>query len=309
MLPPHDRCDMTDRDTFFEEEKKALIRRNSALSEAHLDSKEEMERRRTSSRSLVVTCMDERNTFVEESLGLLPGEALTLGSGGGRITADEVEGLYGDWLRDAPLSVVYLVMHECVEDPSAGCAAFSSDVLAQEVYFTALRDELLDRFPASAVHVVSYDTSTGKLRAVETDPRDESIGPIIETSPERGARWADKGHAGHGVYVGVAYRAWTDARNTYFFVSPGTQTLAADIGIAAQVMLHHSAVDLSSTPMVLHIDYPAPDGVVDGSARKVMDAMLDPIIERLSSPDAVGDALRVVRTATDPVTWKGEIVG
>ncbi len=300
------------QESFWKEEFAALTERNRGLAAERAKNSREIEQRREVRESVVVDCMDERDTATEESLGLLPGEAEVYGSAGGKVDPEQFEKLYGAKLaaaeRSGKESVVYLTTHESSDGHDLGCAAFKNDMPAQIRYFKALKEQIADKHPKTKVHVLSFDTSTGALAPISPDDRDQVIGRIL--SKPHPDRVKDAAHAGYGIYVGGAHRAWAPARNAYFNISAENPDIVGNAGIALAVMEHHSEVDLSKKPVVLHVDYPKfPDAARTESARENLNKQVDAL---LAGPEfkALADsgALKVVKTETDTETWQGRML-
>ena len=297
---------------FWQEERTALLQRNLDGA-AYFEGKiPEVRRRLTRRNSIAVTCMDERNALFENALQLLPGEAEIYGSAGGRITAETFNDLFGETVNNAARArrqaAIYLVTHESVGHPELGCAAFENDVAAQVAYFTALRQELLKRYPLAFVHALMFDTATGRIAAVQLDERDDRLAAIISGEynlldhPP-----AELAHAGYGIYVGNAYRAWVNRDNAYFRLSARNPNLDQDIRVALKVMTHHSTVDLSSKPIVLHLDYPIyPDAQMTGKCRRNMEEKAEGLLKdpALHALKELGQ-LKVMRTETEMESWRG----
>jgi hypothetical protein len=298
---------------FWDEERRRLAVRNASAALAFQDRRDELTERRTAREAIVVTCMDERNTHILEALDLIPGEPWLYCSGGGKIGIDTFEKLFGkriDWAAGIGREVsVYLVPHECNANGHLGCAAFANDTAAQKDFFTALKKEILHRHPKALVHVLAFDTSSGRLREVDADARDRGMAGCLRSNADRAKDLADEAHAGHGIYAGDAYRAWVNERNAYFSLAADNPNLAADIGIALKVMGHHSEVDLAETPAILHIDYP-----LWTSAERTRNAAanIDAAITALESNETFRDwrstgKLTVFISKTDMDTWSGKL--
>lgn len=266
---------------------------------------------------IVVTCMDERNTHVDEALGFTPGEAEIYASGGGKIDFATFDALYGERIDTAttwgewgrPVSV-FLLPHECSHDRHLGCAAFANDTEAQRAFFTELKKAIKEKHPKAAVHVMAMCTTTHKLREIDVDDADVTLAAVREANANLELRAEDVAHAGHGIYVGDAYRAWVPERNAYFRLSALNPSLAGNAAIALKVMEHHSEVDLTEKPVMLHLDYPRhTERAKTDAARANIDAA---ITEFLSQPEAADrlnrGALKIVKTETDIATWKGKLL-
>lgn len=297
-------------DAFWEHERAALLSRNLACVARKLVSANASPARET----FVVTCMDERNTHIDEALGLHPGDAEIYASGGGKIDVETFDAVFGEAIDKAvaegrPASV-FLVPHECSHADHLGCAAFANDKEAQRAFFTELKAGLKKRFPSVPVHVLAMCTSTHDFRPIDTDDHDEHLQPTLDANAGFDLEASDANHAGHGIYVGSAYRAWVQGRNSYFHLSAHNPSLAGNIGIALAVMEHHSDVDLAGKPIVLHADYPRyPDAARTAAAKDNMDKAFAEL-EADPAFAAKRDAgqLKVVRTMTDTETWKGSIL-
>ncbi len=302
------------RERFWERERRELLERNRAFAGTFAERRAELARRRADRQCIVLTCMDERDTNVHEALGLIPGEAESYASGGGKLDAAGFERLYGDRIaraeREGRDVAIYLTPHECSDGGHLGCAAFKNDTEAQRDFFSGLKDAIIARHPKAKVHILAFDTSTTRLRRVDADVSDAALEPMLEKNEKADGRAKDAAHAGYGIYVGDAYRAWAPGRNTYFHLSAENPNLKSDADIAFAVMEHHSDVDLSTKPMVLHVDYPKYDdagrtaSAASNIDRQLAEIMGDPAVrERLAK-----NALRVVKTSTDMGTWKGEVI-
>jgi hypothetical protein len=262
----------------------------------------------------VVTCMDERNAFADEALGLGPGAARIYASGGGRIDVPTFKAAFGAALSEASsrgeAATVFLLPHECSHDPGLGCAAFSNDTDAQREFFTALRSELKAAFPGAFVHVLSMCTTTHRLRPIAADEGDARLADALAANAALDLRAQDAAHAGHGIYVGDAYRAWVPARNAYFRLSALNPAIKDNAKIALAVMRHHSEVDLSSTPIVLHVDHPRYDDAdrTAAAARNIDAHVAALLADPEVLPLATNGAFRIVRTATDMGTWAGAVL-
>jgi len=263
--------------------------------------------------ALLVVCMDERTALTEEALGLDPSRVFRFASGGGKIEADDFVALFGKRLVSMPADSrrVLLATHEVVGHPDLGCAAFKNDIAEQERYFLALRRALAGRLGDVPVHALCTDTSTDAARPIEIDPRDDSeLAARIAAGigPQREAPKIE-GHAGRGIYVGEAYRAWVSDRNDFFHINADAPSLRGDLDIALSVMLHHSAVRPDADhPLILHVDYPE-GGDIRPESRGKIDAAVDSF---LSCPDAqrlkTDGLLCVVRTATDIGNWSAQLL-
>jgi hypothetical protein len=258
--------------------------------------------------------MDERNTHIDEALGLHPGDAEIYASGGGKIDAQTFETVFGASIDAAvaqgkPVSI-FLVPHECSHADHLGCAAFANDKEAQRAFFTDLKAALKKRFPSAPIHVMAMCTTTHDFRPIDTDDLDDSLQAMLDTNSRFDLEASDTNHAGHGIYVGSAYRAWVPGRNSYFHLSAHNPSLAGNIGIALTVMEHHSDVDLAGKPVVLHADYPRyPDAERTASARMNMDKAFAELLENPAFKTKLdAGLLKVVKSETDTETWKGSLV-
>lgn len=261
---------------------------------------------------IIVACMDERNTGTEDALGLTPHRVIRFASGGGMISAGDFIRLFTGRLAAMPPASrrVFLMTHEVAGKPDLGCAAFRNDIARQEIYFMALRRELAFRLPGTAVHALCMDTSTLAIRPIETDTDDESeLAERLHAGiPAQSSAPPTEGHAGRGIYVGEAYRAWVTGRDDYFHISASAPSLAGDLDIALSVILHHSDAELDEGhPMVLHVDYPSGKGAFgtgDALTRTVERFLENP---ELSALKAKG-LFRMVKTSTDVETWSAQLL-
>ncbi|MEK9152755.1 MAG: hypothetical protein AAB692_05300 [Patescibacteria group bacterium] len=293
------------RARFWEAERSRLLERNAALAAEYAAKKTEIDLRRATQEKILITCMDERNTHIEESLGFLPGEARVFASGGGKADLAAFVRVFGELIvnaRRAGAKVsVFLVPHECSHDAALGCAAFGNDTEAQRQFFTALKSDILRAFPNVSAHVMAFCTTTHKLREIDCHEADAFLGQVQDANAEFDRRSEDTSHAGHGIYVGDAYRAWVPERNRYFRLSPLNPALEGNITIALTVMVHHSEVNLDETPAMLHIDYPRyADTELAVAAREHIDRSIAPFVGRAD--------LHVVKTETDVETWQGRML-
>lgn len=266
---------------------------------------------------IVITCMDERNTHVDEALGFAPGKAETYASDGGAIDLATFAALFGKRIDTAsawgqwgrPVSV-FLVPHECSNDASRGCHEFQNDANAQKAFFGSLKREIKNRFPSAAVHVMALCTTTHKLREIDVDEADDVLPSVREANAKLDLRAEDAARAGHGIYVGDAYRAWVPSRNTYFRLSAFNPALASNAAVALSMMERHGDVASTEKPVMVHVDYPRHmERSKTDAARANIDAAL---MEFLSQP-AVAEslnrgALKVVKTETDMTSWKGKLL-
>ncbi|HTM68527.1 MAG TPA: hypothetical protein VL426_04460 [Candidatus Binatia bacterium] len=297
--------------SFWAHERAALLSRNLSCVARRLVSSAKAPSRET----FVVTCMDERNTHIDEALGLHPGDAEIYASGGGKIEAKTFEQVFRPAIDAAlakgrPVSI-FLVPHECSHAEHLGCAAFANDREAQKVFFTDLKRALKERFPSVPVHVIAMCTTTHDFRAIDTDDHDDGLHAVLAANAKFDLEATDANHAGHGIYVGSAYRAWVQGRNAYFHLSAHNPSLAGNIEIALTVMEHHSDVDLAGKPIVLHADYPQyAEPARTAAAKENMDKAFAELKENpafKSKFDA--GLLKIVRSETDMETWKGSLVG
>ena len=294
----------TSRDAFFAEELETLTRRNAQAINDRAARKNSAEGRLTA----VLACMDERNTLTEEALGLHPSEVRRIATAGGKIAAPDLLNLLGLEKTAGEGVTLHLVTHEVIGRPDLGCAAFKNDIAAQETFFRGLKDGLASALPSASIHVTSMDTSTGALRAISVDDNDGQFAGFARQGGRPETRCSDEAHAGYGIYVGEAYRAWNLKRNVYFHITASAPSLAGDLDIALAVILHHSTVDLSDKPIVLHVDTPESwDGFPEGASER-MDAVVHAFLAKPEvAPMAADGSLRVVRTVTDTDTWRGRL--
>lgn len=265
--------------------------------------------------TIVVTCMDERNTHVDEALGIAPGAAELFASGGGKIDLPAFDAAYGRRIAAAEAAgktvSIFLVPHECSHDPNLGCAAFANDTEAQRAFFTDLKKALKERYANVAVHVLALCTTKHTVRQIDTDAHDDGLHAALAANADFGMTAEDVAHAGHGIYIGDAYRAWVPKRNTYFNLSAFNPALAGNVGIALTVMEHHSEVDLATTPVIVHVDYPR---YADAGRTDAARANIDKALAELGANPAFkgrldAGELKIVRTETDVATWEGSLVG
>ncbi len=308
----HEPADREAQESFWKEEFAAMPERNKGFAAERAKNAREIEQRREVRESVVVNCMDERDALTEESLGLLPGEAEVYGSGGGKIDPETFEKIYGARLAAAEKAgkeaVVYLTTHESSDGRDLGCAAFKNDMPEQIRYFKALKEQIAYNHPKTRVHVLSFDTSTGALAPISPDDRDQVIGrTMAKPHPDR---VKDAAHAGHGIYVGGAYRAWAPGRNAYFNISAENPQIAGNAGIALGVMEHHSEIDLSKKPVVLHVDYPKyPDEARTAAARENVNRQIEALLKDPEFKKRADDGtLKIVKTETDTETWQGRLL-
>ncbi|MBI4457366.1 hypothetical protein HY633_00180 [Candidatus Uhrbacteria bacterium] len=290
---------------FWKEEREYLAARNRTAAARFASAAAEIARRRDKSVKILVTCMDERNTHVEEALGLLPGEADVFASGGGKTDFAAIERIFGSRISSAvaagkPVSI-FLTPHECSHDANLGCAAFGNDTAAQKQFFTALKNDIVRAFPSVVTHVMALCTTTHKLREIDCHDAAECLIAVRGANAFFDRHAKDVGHAGYGIYVGDAYRAWVGDRNRYFRLSSLNPSLEGNIGIALTVMEHHSDVDLAATPAVLHIDYPRhQDDDLSAAVRENIDRATAPFLNRSD--------LHVIKTETDVANWQGRML-
>jgi hypothetical protein len=260
-------------------------------------------------RRIVLTCMDERTALVEEALNQQPALIQRIATGGGKIEADYLLALIaGKSSTDKKDVTLYLVTHEVIGRPELGCAAFKNDIRAQEKYFSNLKTELLAQCPQARIHILSLDTSTGGLRAINLDDRDDDFASFVRRGGQAHERATDENHAGYGIYVGEAFRAWCSRRNTYFHISVSALSLGSDLNIALEVMSHHSDVSLENKPIILQIDEPLsweglPADCADRSKQTITAWLAQSNIRDLLS----AKKLRVINTKTDLTNWHGQI--
>jgi hypothetical protein len=297
---------MGTKNEFFTKECAELLERN-----AHAVAYRAIPKKMSDGRKdVVLACMDERNTLTEEALGLYPSMVRRIATGGGKIAADDFVRLAGSAAADdgADLSA-YLVTHEVIGKPELGCAAFKNDIRAQEKFFSELKTQLAQKMPTALIHVLSMDTSVGTLRAISLDERDEQFVPFARSGGQPRSRCSDEAHAGYGIYVGEAYRAWCSERNTYFHISASAPSLAGDLDIALGVILHHSTVDLSGKPIVLHVDATESwEGLPDVAAERMETAVAAFLAKPEVATMLADGSMRVIRTVTDLKTWRGKVV-
>lgn len=292
---------MDSKTAFFERELTALTERNITARNGLQELKK--------SKPIVVACMDERNTLTEEALGLNPFQVTRLATGGGMIDANDFLSIYSDRLSgEGKGNEILLVTHEVVGKNELGCAAFKCDMPAQEKYFCRLKKELAQNLPGAIIHVVSMDTSTGGLRGIDIDERDEEFKMFAERGGAPRIRCMDESHGGYGIYVGEAYRAWNSLRNRYFHISAVAPSLLNDLNIAISVITGHSDVDLSDKTIVLHLDTPkggAVDSLIAAKADKAVQELLKQpnVAEMLDSGE-----MQIVRTTTDLHNWNGTVM-
>lgn len=298
--------------SFWNSERLEIVERNTR-SAADLERQlPEIRHRQAKRLNIVATCMDERTAFVEEALGLIPGEAEVYGSGGGRIDPDLFTKLYGETIRTAQEAAhkvtVSLVTHECAGHPDLGCAAFKNDVSEQVTYFTELKRELSGTFPKIFIHVLMLDTSSNHLMPIDLDESDDHLADWLADQVNRDKRQPEElAHAAYGIYVGDAYRAWVNRDNQYFRVSCQNPNLSDDIGVALNVMQHHSTVDLTTKPIILHLDYPIYENPVrSGKCRRNIESHVEKLFSRteLAKMKEAGN-LRIMRTETEMNSWRG----
>jgi hypothetical protein len=292
---------MEQRKEFFQQELVKLTETN-ANTAASFSSTDEP-------RPIVVACMDERNTLTEEGLRLVPSQVLRLATGGGRISAEDFLDIYSAELSSTGAgNTVYLVTHEVIGRPELGCAAFQNDMEAQEKFFCSLKNSLADKLPEARIHVVSYDTTTGALRPIDLDERDSEFNLTVQDSQNIRLRHDDQNHAGYGIYVGEAYRAWHGKRNTYFHISAVAPSLESDLNIALTVIREHSDVDLSDKPIMLQLDAPhgrPADQLLTAKANQSVKKFLaQPLVQQLIE----SGELQIIRSTTSLENWQGKMV-
>ena len=201
--------------------------------------------------------------------------------------------------------------HYCSGGSDFGCAAFKNDIPAQTAFFDAFKKEILSAHPNFVVHVLLHDTAADHLKVHNADERDEALSAILEASVALAPERPDLAHAGYGVYLGDAYRAWNDGYNRYFSLAAGNPELVGNLGIAFAVMQHHSQMDLSKTPIVIHVDYPLYEDAE--RTRRLHKKLEDDLKVALRAPEAAqllsDGQIKIVRTETDVKTWGGRSVG
>lgn len=287
---------------FLDAEIVAMQNRNRSAVERKRKDTFALQKRTYARMSMLVACMDERNTLTEEALGMHPDEPFRFATGGGKVDAATLKSLTDRALptNDGRTPVLYLVTHEVIGKPNLGCAAFKNDMAEQERYFNALRDEISAMRPELLVHVVSMDTTAGSLRPIRLDERDASFCSFAGNGTPKMSDWPDEAHAGYGIYVGDAYRSWVNDRNRYFHISSEAPDVAGNMGIALSVMRGHSDVDLTKTPVVVHVDYPSHGDGHDNERRTALDQKVEQFLkdETARSMTNAG-SMYVVRTVTD----------
>lgn len=291
-----------------------MSHRNTALSAAYRSAKEEIARRQADRENIVVTCMDERAAHIDEALGLLPGEAHVYASGGGKIDAQTFQSLFGEKIsaceKSEKTASVFLVPHECSHDPHLGCAAFGNDTEAQKTFFTELKRDIVARHPKANVHVMAMCTTTHDLREIDVQDEDKQLPSLRVANENFEPKFEDVQHAGYGIYVGDAYRAWIPGRNTYFRLSAENPNLAGNAEIALTVMQHHSDVDLTAKPIVLQIDYPLyADESRTETAKQNIDAQMTAFLALPAVKAKMNaEAFKIVKTETHIETWNGKVL-
>lgn len=299
---------------FWLRESARMLNRNAALSAAYRAARQEISERRASREHFVVTCMDERAAHIEEALGLLPGQPHVYASGGGKIDPGTFRALFGGRIaaceKEGKTAHVFLVPHECSHDERLGCAAFSNDTEAQKDFFTELKHAILERHPKAYVHVIAMCTTVHCLREIHVHDEDDHLPHLRASNGSFRPQFEDVQHAGYGIYVGDAYRAWVPGRNAYFRLSAENPDLAGNAGIALTVMQHHSDVDLASKPVILHADYPIyADAARTDAARRNMGEQLGAFLEDPAVREKMmAGTLRMVQTETDTETWEGKLL-
>ncbi len=292
--------------SFWERERTALPERNRVcgVTRATNDAGQKI---------IVVTCMDERNTHLEDALGFAFGHAEIYASGGGKVDAETFHTIYGAdiarSLEENTAVSILLLPHECSHNAELGCAAFGNDQEAQRVFFTDLKKNLKERYPDAEVHVSAFCTTTHTLRDIDTEDT-AAYKTICDANAKLDTHAQDVTHAGYGIYIGDAYRAWVPNRNLYFHLSSQSASITGDAHIALKVMEHHSDVDLSVTPIVVHVDYPVYE---NGARTEAAGTNIDTHLEAfLTHPDVAvrlaSGRLQVVKTKTDIATWQGKIL-
>jgi carbonic anhydrase len=305
------------RDEFFIQEIHRLTERNRRLAQRFTAAKETVADRLAKRAVFATTCMDERTQTVEEALGLLPGEGYVYGSGGAKLELDHFARLYANDLKAAAdkgvSAVVFLVTHLCGTGAEFGCAAFKNDVPAQLAYLKPLREAYKAAYPEFKVHLLMHDTLNDRLEAIVADESDPDLAAVLETNRAIAIdRSGNHAHAGYGVYIGDAYRAWVDEYNAYFRLAADNPNLAGNLGIAFAVMQHHSTVDLSDKPIMVHVDYPiyGDDAERTERARINIDEGIKEALRAEEIAELLaGDRIRVVKTETDMATWEGKSAG
>lgn len=301
--------------SFFSEEHNRQVARNERLANLHAQQVAEASEKRKRPVVFVTTCMDERTHFIEEALGLLPGEAEVLASGGGKISKDDFERIYVPSINKAAEEgaqpVVCLSIHMCGAGQDFGCAAFKNDFEEQVRHFTDLRKEIAESHPEYFVHVIKHDTLDDALEPIALDDRDEALKEAIREGKRDEPRHGNHAHAAFGIYIGDAYRAWVENYNEYFRLSALNQALAGNIGIAVSVMKHHSTVDLSTKPVIVHIDFPNYPNDEDRT-KAARENIERHVAEALRENDAAellsAGRLKIVKTRTDMETWIGKLL-
>jgi len=300
------------KDTFVNDELNNLTAANDAAAKKAGDDTGAKSTVGTPRNVLIVTCMDERNTTIEEWFNLEPGKELVYFSGGGRISLETLDRVYGHSLNDDKVtSIIYLVAHQCFDNPHAGCAAFKNDTGAQKEYFTRLREEIISAHPSAVVHVLALDTTSGQLRELVADPRDVGHLAMLIARSKTGLlvfEKEDEGHAGYGIYIGDAYRAWVADRNKYFSISADNPDIAGNAEIALNVMRgDHSKMDMATTPVIIIADFPIHDDEArTAAARSNMLAGLAAIRNLDGVQEGIAEgSIRIIECETHVRTKKG----
>ena len=303
-------------DDFWKRERVEIGQRNVDCSTEHERNRPELRRRLVHRTALIVTCMDERCGLVENPLDLLPSEAIVMASAGGRISGEDFERLYGEKIRHSiqarRQAAVHLITHECVGHPDRGCAAFRGDVTAQKAYFAALQADLRERYPEAYVHTLMQDTGTNRLTAIDADRRDDHLSRVL--TGERNlleTPAADLGHAGYGLYVGDAYRAWVREANRFLRLSALDPNLPDDLRLGITVLTEHSSADFSLRPLVIQVDNPIyPEAKLSGACRRNIEAAMAEISAEPDVRKMISDGrIRVIKTETEMGSQRGFAVG
>jgi len=303
-------------DDFWKIEKVDIGQRNVDCSEKYESHLPELRRRLAHRTTFMTICMDERCGMVADPLDLLPNEAIVMASGGGRISPEDFDRIYGVKVQHSiqarRQTAIYLITHECAGYPKKGCAAFKSDVPVQKAYFAELQQALKKLYPEAFVHTLMHDTSTNRLLAIDTDNRDDHLAKVLandknllETEQE------ELGHAGYGVYIGDAYRSWVKENNRYLRLSSLDPNLVADLKLAIVVVTEHSSIDLSTHPVVIHLDNPIyPDSKLSGACRRNMEEALTEVMAEPKINKMIDDGLiRIIKTETEIGSQRGFTVG
>lgn len=280
------------------------------------------EARRAQAFQILVTCMDERNTFATDAIGEPLGAVEIFSSPGGKVIPETILRIYGQQLEEARTRgkeiLLYLIPHCCHADAHAGCAAFQTDERAQEAYFSQLADSLHAHPAFAGVSIVTafYDTDTHELFPFHGTTLSAKMNAAAERlRREKGegkegvkGEW-DRQHAGNRCYIGVTPRAWTARRNRAFHLHSGmnSEELLEGIALAIKVMKTHSHVNLHTTPIVIQIDRQ------QGQASPI--TMKDAeLLARLNASsflhgiEVSEKGVLIVRTETNPETWEGRVI-